>query len=248
MGGKKSKPQEAEKWVAVAPPSHGFSVGQRVSCPYGDGSIISMSSRTRIEVRLESWELAYGSKVTCFVAAEQLSPYGLKVGATVSCYAGTGVVLEMASKSRVKVQLGSWELAYGSKVTCYLAEKQLKVVVPAIPAPLAPGTRVDTQYGKGAVVEARATDYVVELDPACWELAYECRPKLFLAPSQVKVETGESAKEPVGGMKVDTPFGDGYVLSTRGDGQKVVESGKWQLAYSCAPRMFLDAKLVTKVM
>jgi len=85
-------------------------------------------------------------------------------------------------------------------------------------------------------------------DPACWELAYECRPKLFLAPSQVAVETGESAREPVGGMKVDTPFGDGYVLSTRGDGQKVVESGKWQLAYSCAPRMFLDAKLVTKVM
>ena len=76
---------------------------------------------------------------------------------------GTGEVLELSSTTRVKVLLTNWELAYGSKVTCFLAENQLKVVVPAIPNPLAAGTRVDTQYGQGAIVSARSTDYVVQV-------------------------------------------------------------------------------------
>jgi len=171
----------------------------------------------------------------------------ISVGQYVKCYAGVGIVKEVSSADRIEVLLTNWELAYESKVTCYMAESQLTVVdEPGVVAKYPEGTRVDTPFGKGVVVTARVADYVVQIDSNKWELAYGQRPTLYLAEDMLTAETEKSRKAAWGGDAVQTPFGDGFVLSTAGNGQKVVESGEWKLANKCLPRMFLDESLCVK--
>jgi hypothetical protein len=52
----------------------------------------------------------------------------------------------------------------------------------------------------------------------------------------------------MGGEAVTTPFGTGYVLSRRGDGQFIVESDpkNWSLANNSLARMYLDPALVSR--
>ena len=107
------------------------------------------------------------------------------------------------------------------------------------------GDRVLTPFGKGVVVEKRATDLVVRLHTSTWVLAYGQKPTLYLDPAIVKKDPIDSPV--VGGETVKTQFGPGVVLSRRpNDGQFIIESHVWQLANNCLPRFFLDPALVKR--
>ncbi len=195
----------------------------------------------------------------------------IKVGCTVSTIYGTGKVIA-CDPSKVTVRLTSWVLAYDSKVTCYLDPAHVELEasetgsydncsLPPTPpimvdAPMAianafspigsfnSGDRVQTPFGVGVVTDKRPGDYVVMLDKEVWELAYGQRPTLYLAPHMLKRLS--SPAPIVGGERCVTQFGSGYVLSTKPDGMLVVESDKWQLAYSSTPILHLQRSMVSR--
>ena len=104
---------------------------------------------------------------------------------------------------------------------------------------------VSTPYGEGVVLEARASDYVVQLRKETWELAYGQRPTLYLAENNLTASTGGLC----GGEKVKSIYGRGYVLSKRDENCVIVESEPeaWSLAYNQLPRMYLEPGILEKL-
>lgn len=234
-----------------------FAPGDYVKCYLGCGKVLEVTDSSRVKLELQNWELAYSNKVTAYLAESQLTLLAnpiytnLTVGQKVACYAGSGTVTSIEDGTNVSVLLNNWELAYGSKVTCHLNEKQLTVIdeFPVVyKFPI--GTKVVTQFGKGIVTGTRSdaagkNNYIVTLHKDTWELAYGQKPTLYLAEEMLAQEDFKNTL-PSGGEHVKTPFGDGYVLSTRANGVKIVESGEWKLAGGSCARMFLEGGLVVK--
>jgi len=128
MGNWSSSKKKKEAAAAAASPAFvpKYPPGSSVSCYAGKGTVLSTSSPFRCEVLLTNWELAYGSKVTCYVHEDQVSLLPtIAIGQFVRCYAGVGEVIEATSSTRIAVRLTNWELAYKSKVICYMAEEQV---------------------------------------------------------------------------------------------------------------------------
>ena len=268
----------SESQLAVVP--RPIFAGDHVRSFAGVGVVTKVLDENHVSFTLTNWRLAAYSttQVRCTMPAAQLEVVpgpmetNVSVGQTVRCYAGYGVVQEVTSASRIKIQLTSWELAYESKVFCFVGENQVTVVdadaayadVSAVGISLAPspasvaaaaavaasglssGDRVLSQFGAGTVVAVRDLDFVVQLDSTTWTLAYGQKPTLYLAPDMLAKETVADSKVPLGGDKCSTPFGDGFLLSSSATGQRIVESGKWKLAGDCRVRMFLEKGMVTK--
>jgi hypothetical protein len=239
-----------EEFISKVSP---LSVGDYVQSYLGSGVVLEITSESRVKVELTNWELAYSSKVVAYLSEDQLTKLAypvttnLSVGQKVSCYAGSGTIVSIKDGTRVQVLLNNWELAYGSKVTCFLNETQLTVIedFPKI-VKYPVSTKVITPFGKGVVLQTRPNDYVVQLHKETWELAYGQKPTLYLSENMLTPEDSLMESTPIGGDYVKTMFGDGYCLSTRPDGVKIVESNDWKLAYGCSPRMFLEKGLVIK--
>lgn len=252
-------------------------VGDAVTSIYGDGIVEEVRSDGAIVFVLKNWELAYGSKVKCFlnaaavtkVAAVKEEDVGVevvhsnfKVGDGVKSIYGNGIVEEVRNDGAIIFTLKNWELAYGSKVRCFLNASAVTAddsssSVTSSATPPAPssaqsstskftsGSAVSTPYGEGVITSVRESDYVVQLTKDTWELAYGQRPTLYLADNNLKPSKGDIS----GGERVKSVYGVGYVLSKRSDGSMIVESApeKWSLAYNQLPRMFLDASIVSRV-
>ena len=119
----------------------------------GNGVVEEIRHDGTIIFILNNWELAYNSKVKCYLnvdavklaavkpAAVKLadaqehdqepavevvsSPF--KVGEKVKSIYGSGIVEEIRNDGTVIFILNNWELAYGSKVKCYLNADAVKV-------------------------------------------------------------------------------------------------------------------------
>ncbi|GMH93444.1 hypothetical protein TrVE_jg487 [Triparma verrucosa] len=224
-----------------------FSEGDRVLTPFGKGVITEKRSSDLVVTPFtETWMLANNCRPKYFLHPNQctLDPVDSPIlgGEAVTTPFGSGYVLSRRQNDGqfiIESDPANWALANGSLARMYLD--------PALVSRTAPSTgdRVLTPFGKGVVVEKRATDLVVKLHESTWVLAYGQKPTLYLDPAIVKKDPVDSPV--VGGETVKTQFGPGVVLSQRQNGgQFIIESHVWKLANGCLPRFFLDPALVKR--
>jgi len=156
--------------------------------------------------------------------AAALTPYG---PATIVGVRGEdGVVLARPT---------TWFLATGKPPVLFLQASQ---VTPAFYA----YQRVKTQYGLGVVKEVRR-DNVIVVEINSWELAYGCRPTVFLQADALEVPATFAV-----GETVQTQYGEGKIVKKRWDGVYEVRATKWELAYKQIPHMFVQADCMRRVL
>ena len=111
-----------------------FAVGDAVKSSWGTGTVSEVRDDGTVVYTLDNWELAYGSKVKCFLNPASMtknvksSLSGLDVGDAVKSAWGTGTVSEVREDGTVLYTLDNWELAYGSKVKCFLNPRSVAKV------------------------------------------------------------------------------------------------------------------------
>ncbi|GMH66355.1 hypothetical protein TL16_g04411 [Triparma laevis f. inornata] len=205
-----------------------FSPGDRVLTPFGKGVITEKRKADLVVTPFtETWMLANECRPKYYLHPNQctLDPVDSPIlgGEAVTTPFGSGYVLSRRPEDGqfiVESNPTNWSLANGSLARMYLAPNLVSRTAAYA------GDRVLTPFGKGVVVEKRATDLVVRLHTSTWVLAYGQKPTLYLDPAIVK-------KDPI-----DSPVVGGETF--------IIESHVWQLANNCLPRFFLDPALVKR--
>ena len=100
-----------------------FSVGDSVKSAWGTGTVSDVREDGTVCYVLDNWDLAYGSKVKCYLnpaSVEKRKSVEFVAGDSVKSAWGTATVSEVRDDGTVVCILDNWDLAYGSKVKCYL--------------------------------------------------------------------------------------------------------------------------------
>ena len=227
----------------------GLSLNDRVVTPFGAGFLVEKRVHDLVvQPHSSAWELAYRQRPTMYlhpsmVKKDPLSEAPVRGADEVGTVYGPGRVLSRRPDGgQYVVESTEWRLAAGCLPRFYLGASDVRRI-----DDFAVGENITCVYGKGKVVARRASDYEVQLHEGVWMLAYEQRPRLFLAPNMLKRDGAFAA--PVGGETVTTSYGECIVLSRRpgADGQYIVTPTEWKLANGSVPCLFLDAADVKAV-
>ncbi|GMH58817.1 hypothetical protein TL16_g02692 [Triparma laevis f. inornata] len=107
-----------------------FVVGDVVKSAWGNGKVDEVRDDGTVVYTLKNWELAFGSKVKCYLNPNsvQKKAAAVVVGDEVKSAWGDGKVEEVRDDGTVCYTLSNWELAFGSKVKCYLNPNSVQKV------------------------------------------------------------------------------------------------------------------------
>ncbi|GMH96440.1 hypothetical protein TrST_g14202 [Triparma strigata] len=131
-----------------------FVVGDSVKSAWGEGKVEEVRDDGTVCYTLSNWELAFGSKVKCYLNPNSVEKKVKKVksdfvaGDSVKSAWGEGKVEEVRDDGTVCYTLSNWELAFGSKVKCYLNPNSVEKKVVA-------GDSVKSAWGEGKVEECK---------------------------------------------------------------------------------------------
>jgi len=117
-------------------------VGEKVDTIYGSGVIVDIRATGVVKVALDSWKLAHGATVYCFLQQSALTKQPFAVGDDVATTYGEGRLLEMRADKSVVVQLHSWKLAGESRPVLYLKDETM--ISPILSAVLPPKISANT--------------------------------------------------------------------------------------------------------